>query len=240
LWGGGIGWFYSNNVVKPQYRSESTVILDQHQNTSDATLINNYISLLKSRKVLEPIIERNGLDVGYSQLHQNISIVNEKSTEIINIAVAAKSPDVAQRVNSDLIASFNLQSLGLSEDTGEKSRIITVIDDASYSDAAVNVKTMQNMLVVAAGMGVISVVVLFIVYDYRASRMQRMGARFVSRRARNVVGMITLPPRIETPAATVGDRRAQETESVKIDLIKREATDMLDVLQNIGGVEIRA
>ena len=242
LLGAGVGLFYSKNIVKPEYRSDSTVILNQHSGATDSTLINNYTTLLKSRKVLEPIIEKTGSNLSYSELHKNISIVNEKSTEIITISVTAPSPELAQNVNSSLIESFNIESLGLSVGTTESAeKIITVIDEASFSPNAINLKTSQNVAVMAGSGAVVAIVIMFIVFDVRNNRaVRRATPMFVNRRSSKMVGAITVDesPKIIAKEISKTEQKAREEQNSRIKMIKREATDILDVLENIGGVEL--
>ncbi|MDR3298231.1 MAG: hypothetical protein LBT19_02610 [Candidatus Nomurabacteria bacterium] len=233
LLGAGGGALYSYSMVKPQFHSDSTVILNQHKNNPDSMLINNYVTLLKSRKVLEPIIEKNALTMNYAELYQNISIVNEKSTEIITISVMASNPELAQTINSSLVESFNLESLGLDTgvaEDGASNQIITVIDEASFSPDTTNVKTTQNVAVMALGTSVAAIIVLFIAFEYQSNRAKNAPAQFARRRS-NIIGAVVAPD-TETPQATVGEI------DDRVGVIKREATDILDVLQNIGGVEI--
>lgn len=245
LLGAGVGLFYSQNIVKPEYKSDSTVILNQHSGASDPTLINNYTTLLKSRKVLEPIIEETASNVTYKELHENISIVNEKSTEIITISVTASTPELAQSINSRLIESFNIESLGLAvsgaEETEEVQQIVTVIDEASYSPTATNVKTTQSVVILAAGSAIIAIIVLFVVYDFKQSRItSRITPIYANRRNSKVVGAITVEesPKIIAEEISKTQQKAREEQNSRIKMIKREATDILDVLENIGGVEL--
>lgn len=242
LLGAGVGLFYSKNIVKPEYKSDSTVILNQHSGTSDSTLINNYTTLLKSRKVLEPIIQKTASGMGYSELYKNISIVNEKSTEIITISVTAASPELAQDINSSLIESFNIESLGLSPDSAESvDKIITVIDEASFSAGAINDKTTQNIIILAGGGAVVAMVVLFVVYDHKHNRAAyRAAPMFANRRNSKMVGAITVDesPKIIAKEISKTEQKAREEQNSRIKMIKREATDILDVLENIGGVEL--
>lgn len=246
LIGAGAGLFYSNNILKPEFRSDSTVILNQHANNQDATLINNYTTLLRSRKVLQPIIENNALSMDYDGLYNNIEIVNEKSTEIITISVTASSPEDARIINSSLIQSFNLESLGLSDTSSESAQkadaakqIITIIDEASLNTAPTNVKTMQTVILLMGGSTILAMVVLFVIYDYRNSRVQRVAPMYANRRSKMVGAVIVeSAPQITVAEISKNEQKVREEQKNRIKLIKREATDILDVLQNIGGVEV--
>lgn len=232
LVGAAAGWVYSGFIVKPEYKSTSTVILDQSKQKTDATLINNYMALLKSRKVLEPIMQKNSLSIDYSTLMQDITIVNEKSTEIITISVVANDPGVAQTINLDLIDNFNLKSLGLAENREDEKdaadgMIIKVIDLASYDESPINIKTEQNVLLAAGGSVAMAIGLLTFIYDYRQSQHHKR-ARSVARRRSAVVGSITM--------TQSNNDMAEPMNNNKIALIDREARDILDVLENLDGV----
>lgn len=236
--GAAAGWTYSTFMVQPKYESTSTVILDQSKRSTDTTPINNYMTLLKSRKVLEPIIVENALDVDYSTLMQDITVVNEKSTEIITISVVASDPEMAQTINTELINSFNLESLGLAEtdkesgdnkeeENVEDGSIIKVIDLASFNDTAINIETTKSMMLAGGGAAVATMAIMLFVYDYRQSRRQtRM--QYLARRRSPVVGKIT------TTQAT--GEMTEQPGGNKIALIDQEARDILDVLENIDGI----
>ena len=85
---------YAIALQKPMYKSNTTVILGGSAETitqSDITinknLVNTYAEIVKSRRVLEQVIEELSLDINYSELNNSITVEPINNTEIIKIIV---------------------------------------------------------------------------------------------------------------------------------------------------------
>jgi len=161
------GMAYTNLIQVPVYKSDATLILvDSIPNsTKDATQINNYLELLKSRRVLQPVINENQLGQTYGELSKSITTSNDKDTEVVKISVSISDPAKSQRVLDDTIVSFKREVKKLYNNDN-----IEVIDSASLPSEPANVKsTLQITLGAIAGF-LFSIIVVFFIYDYRLSR----------------------------------------------------------------------
>lgn len=216
-------YFYTVSLITPLYESESTVILNK--STDDgANLTNNYITLLKSRKVIEPIISARNLDIAYTDLISNISIENQKSTEIINITVTANDPELAQNINSDLLASFNLKALGL--DAKKDSSLVTVIDSANISNEAININVAKNVFISSGVAIVIAIIALFIIFDTKQSREARNAQQ--NRQRSRLVGSLVVSPALSSGAIT-----SEIVTPDRLQSIRQEANDNLDLIETL-------
>ena len=80
---------------------------------SDSASPENYIELMKSREVIQPIID--GLDIDEEKkekmttdgfIKSNLEITNTKKTDLINIAAYGKTPEEAQMISQSVADNF--------------------------------------------------------------------------------------------------------------------------------------
>lgn len=101
-----LGCIYGLFLQKPMYKSYTTVILGSNETTitqSDITinknLVDTYTEVVKSRKVLDKVINELNLDITYEQLSKKVTVSALNNTEIIKITVtdleSSKAKDIA-------------------------------------------------------------------------------------------------------------------------------------------------
>ena len=85
---------YAVLIQKPMYSSNTTVILGgssetitQNDITINKNLVNTYAEIVKSRRVLEQVINELSLDLNYYELNDSITVEPINNTEIIKIIV---------------------------------------------------------------------------------------------------------------------------------------------------------
>lgn len=159
-----IGLVYNFFIQEPAYKSQASILISGTATGGEQPkiAINNYMQLLESRRVIEPVVEALDLPYGYGALSGKISTSNQKDTEVIVISVTNGSPEHARAITDQVIESFKEQTKELYE-AGQ----IKVIDSASLPNQPYNVqKSMQLFLFTAAGFG-FAIISLFFVYDYR-------------------------------------------------------------------------
>jgi capsular polysaccharide biosynthesis protein len=169
--GGLLGFAYTNYIQTPLYKSDVTLLIvapgdeaaAQQQNTS---LINNYIELLSSRRVLEPVISKQKLDLSYEKLLDSLTVTNNKSTQVIKVSVSNKDARTSQLVLGGAIESFKEQVKKLYTTDNN----IRVVDEANLPASPYNVhKELVTLGSSLAGL-LLTIVVLFFVYDYKLNR----------------------------------------------------------------------
>lgn len=168
LIGLGAGFVYSNYVQVPLYKSDATLILidnETGQTPKDATLINNYLELFKSRKVLEPVIGKLKLNIPHSELVNSIEVSNQKSTEVIKVSIVTKNGKNSSRIADEAINSFKAEVHRL---YGKDN--IQVLDRASKPTSPYNVQTMQQVAIATAAGLLVSMIILFFAYDFSSTR----------------------------------------------------------------------
>lgn len=93
--------------VTPQYKSSTSVYILNKNDSSTVTysdvqlgtqLTKDYAKLIKSRTVLEAVIEEYDLPFGYKELNERISVNTISDTRLIEISVLDEKPDRAQLI----------------------------------------------------------------------------------------------------------------------------------------------
>lgn len=165
-----IGIIFTFYMQQPLYTSNATILLIGTNRTSanqESTVLNNYVSLFTSRRVLDPVIERQNYEDGFNTLSQNVEAQNVKNTDIIKVSVNTSSAKQSQSLLTDIIQEFNKQAKEL---YGSSSVKITVVDTASASNSASNIKPVRQIGLSAIGATVLAIIGLFFVYDYKNSQ----------------------------------------------------------------------
>jgi capsular polysaccharide biosynthesis protein len=158
------GLMYISFLQTPMYKSEATLLLLNGARTAtnqENVLLNNYIQLFKSRKVLDPVIKKNNLNTTYDKLVKTVTAVNDKNTEVIKISVSSDSKDRSKLIAEDAISSFlgEVQTLYGTDN-------VRMIDGASRPEVAYNAKPFF-ILALSALIGMsIAVIGLFVAYDF--------------------------------------------------------------------------
>lgn len=109
---GAAAFGYTYFFVDPLYQASALLYVNNSDvsvgsasfsiSTSDLTaaqkLVNTYIVILRSRTVLNEVIEAAGLDCTYGQLSSMITAESVNSTEVFRIVVTSKSPTEAELI----------------------------------------------------------------------------------------------------------------------------------------------
>ena len=161
------GFIYNQYVQVPMYKSQATLLIVNSQQASgnDNTTINNYIELLKSRRVLEPVIKQLNVKYTYEQLVDSVSVSNDKDTEVIKLSISTKDSNVSHQAVDSTVKSFANELKVLYDREN-----VQVVDGASTTNTPYNVrKSLQLALGLISGF-IASVILLFFVFDYRVSK----------------------------------------------------------------------
>ena len=161
----GIGIAYNTFVQVPLYKSEATLLLispDTAASPQDTTLINNYIELFKSRRVLQPVIDQEKLNTSYSQFVGSVAATNDTTTQVIKVSITSKSPGRSHTSTDAAIESFKSQVKTLYNTDN-----VQVVDSASSPNLPYNIhKPTQLLLATAAGF-ILAFIGLFFVFDFK-------------------------------------------------------------------------
>jgi len=159
----GISFF----VLQPVYQANSTIIVNTDNNeqsqmitgdqfTVTQKLAVTYGEIIKSRTVLEPVINNLKLGSTFEELSEQITVSPVKDTQIIGISVQDTNPKKARDIANEIPKVF----------TGEAKRItkannVEVIDKAIVPDSPIKPNKLMNVAI-AAVLGVM--IGLFVVF----------------------------------------------------------------------------
>lgn len=164
-----IGNIYSLKFKVPMYNSTTSLVLvsEKDNNTgvtqSDVMLNNNlidtYTEIIKSKTVLNEVIENLDLKESVGTLSNKISVSNVKSTQIIKITVSDKDNENARLIADALANSFIKETSGI-----YKLNNVVVIDKASLEKNPYNMNIVkENVIYVFAGI-MLSLCIIFIMF----------------------------------------------------------------------------
>lgn len=158
-----LGIVYNNFIQTPLYKSDATLLLVRSNAVSqDVALINNYIELFKSRRVLDPVIKKQNIDMTYDELVKYVEASAEKDTDVIKVAISTDSPEKSEKFIEQAVESFrkNVKELYTSDN-------IQVVDEASLAEKPYNIRTFWVVTTAFATGLIMAIIWLFFVYDYR-------------------------------------------------------------------------
>lgn len=162
-----VGFIYVNFVQTPMYKSEATLLLVRSSSstdisTQDTVRINNYIELFKSRRVLEPVIKKQNINISYDNMVGFVDASNSKSTEVIRVSVSTDNAEKSKSFLESAIVSFKSQVEQL-----YKIDNVKVVDSASLASKAYNINK-ELVILLSAGISFfVTIVILFFIYDFK-------------------------------------------------------------------------
>lgn len=157
---------YTKLCVQPMYSSTSIMyILTQSTSLTSLAdiqlgtqLTSDYVQLIKSRSVLEQVIDNLNLDYKYDELGELITVTNPDNTRILEVTVNATEPKAAKQIVDELSeVSRNKISDIMSTDAPN------IVQKGYVSNDPVNVHLLKNTILgiligfVLSGGAVISV-----------------------------------------------------------------------------------
>ena len=173
-------WFgigYTCFFKTPLYRGDTTLILVKKSDGADQStsltqndimvnqkLVSTYSQIIKSRRVLNQVIKKMGLECNVQTLSSKISVSSVSETEIIKISVSDKDKNeaaaiankIAEVFTDEIVEIYNLEN-------------VTIIDKAQTPDAPYNISKVRSaLLALIAGAGLTSAI-LFVIYYFDTS-----------------------------------------------------------------------
>ena len=165
-------YFYSENVKKPMYSSSAKVVLVKDGETSsdgitqndinlNQKLVSTYTQIIKSKLVVNRVIQELYLDYSYDKLLGEISVTSVDDTELLKITVTDANPDTATTIANKIVDVF-----------GEEVRDIYKIDNVSVLEEAEiptkpsNIHTLKDMVIAGLVGFVLASGVVFVIFYF--------------------------------------------------------------------------
>ena len=105
LAGAVLGGAYCAFLLETTYRAEASLYITSNESLlsfSDlqlsSALTEDYAYIIKSRTVLERVIDEQQLDMDYKALEKLVSVANPDSSHVIQIAVTTSDPQTRRRL----------------------------------------------------------------------------------------------------------------------------------------------
>ncbi len=170
-----IGSVYSIYMVTPMYKSDTTLMVNGSKGLSASDLaasfdlgsinlsqklVVTYGEIVKSRIVMEQVIERLELDLSYTELLRKTTSQQVGSTEILRISVEDQNPEQAALIANMISDVFVKEVMRIL-----KVNNVETIDVAIPSVSPFNIKTTLN-IAIAAVLGLMLSVFLSFLMEY--------------------------------------------------------------------------
>lgn len=163
-----IGCVYGLFIQKPMYNSYTTVILSGGEtsiNQSDIALnknlVNNYAEIVKSRRVLEQVIDELNLDIKYEQLTSKVSVSALNNTEILKITVNDLNATNAKNIANVTAKYFTKEVVELYNINN-----VNILDKAIESDKPYNINVPKQVIIYFMLGFVLAAGILFVIYYF--------------------------------------------------------------------------
>jgi capsular polysaccharide biosynthesis protein len=165
----GFGNAYTILTRTPMYKSDTSIVLvsenKENYNSSELqlnkNLVGTYTEIIKSRKVLEPVIKNLKLKTSYNTLKNRVTVTSVQNTEIIKVTVADSNAKEAKKIANEIAKVF-------SEEIQKIYNLnnVTVVDKAIKATSPYNVNYIKdNVIYLAIGL-VLSCGIVFIKFYF--------------------------------------------------------------------------
>lgn len=165
-----IGIIYTIGFVTPVYTSSTTLLLATSGNSADKTntitttditlnskLVSTYSTLIKSKTVLRQVISNLGINISEDELEKNITVSQEKDTEIIRISVTNADATTAAKVANEVAKVFSQRVSEI-----YKINNVQVVDQAEVDTIPSNINHAKDIIIFACVGIVVSVMYVLI------------------------------------------------------------------------------
>ena len=165
-----IGVIFTYYIQQPLYKSSATVLLVGTNRTSgqESVVLNNYVKLFNSRRVLTPVIAKHDYDKSFDSLVANTTAENTKNTDFISLSMSTTDAKTSKVMLESAIQEFGKQAKEL---YGDNSVRISIVDAANAPNGSTNVKPLQQIGIATVALTALSIIGLFFVYDYKHSQL---------------------------------------------------------------------
>ena len=163
------GNIYTTLTRVPLYKSDTTIVLVSETNTQNnftdlqmnKILVDTYSEIIRSRKVLSPVITNLDLEYSYAELKNTVTVSSVTNTEIIRVSVSNKDPETAKKIANEIgkVFSEEIQKI-------YKLNNVSIVDKAIVATAPYNINYIKdNLIYVAIGL-VLSCGLVFIKFYF--------------------------------------------------------------------------
>ena len=169
-----LGCLYGLFIQKPMYKSSTSIVLiSEAKDNSQLTyndvsvnqnLVSTYSEIVKSKRILNQVINNLNLDYSYGALSNNIEVSSVTGTQIIKITVTDENSKTAMKVANEIGKVFAKEIPELYNISN-----VNILDTAEVAPSAYNVNiTKHSAIFLLAGL-VLGLGVVFVMYYFDRS-----------------------------------------------------------------------
>ncbi len=169
-----LGCLYGLFVQKPIYKSSTSIVLISENQTGatltyndvslNQNLVSTYSEIIKSRRVLNQVIDNLSLDYSYSNLSNNVEVSSVTGTQIIKISVSDRNNKTAMKIADEIAKVFAKEIPELYNISN-----VNILDYAEAASNAYNVNFIkQSIIYLLVGL-VLGLGITFVMYYFDRS-----------------------------------------------------------------------
>lgn len=150
-----LGLLITMFLITPKYRAEATMIVNTRQDqtatvtndqiTSAQKLVDTYSIIIRSRRVVDPIMEKLNIEADYESFVKNIIVESVNDTQVMSIQVENKDPEIALQVVQEIVD----RAPGAIISTVEAGSVNVVSEPYVNSEVPVSPSKLKNTAIVA-------------------------------------------------------------------------------------------
>ena len=168
-----IGFIYAAYIQVPLYHGTTTIILVQKQNDKDTSyayqnelninekLVTTYSQIIKSRRVLEQVINNLKLKTTSKELADDINVTAVTDTSIIKVSVSNKDNKKAVLIANEVANVFKKEVSNI-----YNLENVSIVDNAILESNPYNISLLKELLIAGTIGIVMSCGVLFVIYYF--------------------------------------------------------------------------
>ena len=155
----------------PVYTTSTTVLLVKNESDTESItqnditlnqkLVSTYRQIIKSKRVLNQVIEDLGLKYDYEKLYDEVNVTAMEDTEIIKITVTDKNPNMAVNIANSIAKVFNSEITEIYNINN-----VSIIDEAELEVEPSNNNLVRDIVLAILVGFVLSSSVIFIVFYF--------------------------------------------------------------------------
>lgn len=168
-----IGYLYVEYIQIPMYHGTTTIILVQKNDKEDSfdvtqseltvneKLVSTYSEIVKSRMVLEKVIDNLELKISTNKLTKKIDVSAVTDTYIIKISVSDKDKNKAAKISNEIANVFKNEVTNI-----YNLENVSIVDKAIVEKKPYNVNKAKYLVIFALAGIVLSSGVIFVIYYF--------------------------------------------------------------------------
>lgn len=147
-------------LVKDESK-ENDEVISQNDITLNQKLVSTYRQIVKSKLVLNQVINELNLDYSYEKLYNEVNVTAVEDTEILKITVTDKSALLASKIANGIAAVFNKEITDIYNINN-----VNVIDEAEVDYKPSNDNLTRDLVLAIITGAVLSSAVIFIIFYF--------------------------------------------------------------------------